>query len=139
MSHLVNLAVIQLMCAYLWYPVAYRLSARLQIGDATSAMYEHHRGYGFLLALAVAYLVPGGPSPAYWVIVGVFVPMAAAGCAAVLARVRQFEFKPAPVFSSPPSPASPPAKAVPSLAKGRSRPKSRRGPGRARMKASTTR
>ena len=96
MSDLVVIALTQIATAFLWYPVAYRLTERTGLAPANDRMFEYHRPYAYLLGVAFAYLTPTSASPAYWVMLLVVIPLGASTITALLARVRREEVSPIP-------------------------------------------
>lgn len=102
MNTLAVVTFTQIATAYLWYPVAYRLTARSNLHPANERMYEYHRPYAYLLGVALAYILPASQklSYVYWVTILLVIPLGAATMAAMLARVRREELRPIPLHVS---------------------------------------
>ena len=96
MSDLIVIVLTQIATAFLWYPVAYRLTERTGLVPTNDRMFEYHRPYAYLLGVAFAYLTPTSASPAYWVMLLVIIPLGSSMLAALLARVRREEVSPIP-------------------------------------------
>lgn len=134
MTTLTLVLLSQLLVPYAWYPLAYRVTGAWDLPSASDAAYEHHRSYGYILGVALAYIVPPAQTETYWAVLLVLVPAGAGMLAALLARVRLEG-----VTTRPLTTAQLRAMAPVDTAPGRTRAVSRGARGRGRMKSSTTR